>query len=53
MLFQWLCRFVATRVLVFALALTRYLQMAIRSKVATSLYGSPLECPAKPWWWLW
>ena len=50
---QWLCRFVATRILVFALVLTRFLQIEIRNEVATSLYGSPLDNVGQPWRLVW
>ena len=52
-LVQWLCRFVATRVLVIALVLTRFLQIEIRNELATSLYGSPLDNPGQTWRLVW
>ena len=50
---QLLCRFVATRILLTALALTRFLQIEIRNKVATSLYGSPLDNAGQTWRLVW
>ena len=52
-LVQWMCRFVATRVMVIALVLTRFLQIEIRKELATSLFGSPLDNPGQPWRLVW
>ena len=48
-----LCRFVVTRVLLTALALTRFLQIEIRNEAASSLYSSPFDNASQTWRLVW